>query len=139
MDRQEPVTALRGPFIVSLDWHRRVEAGTARWWIAGGCFFNGEVLVWDLQVDGTATNPRQLPGHSGGVWSVAFPPDGRFLASADEKRKVLVWCTEKWQPIFQLQTKSEIWVLYHLRWNCAGTKLAIPNPSPEVHVLEVNE
>ena len=39
MDRQEPVVTLRsGGFFnvcLSLDWHRRVEAGTARWWIAG--------------------------------------------------------------------------------------------------------
>ena len=52
------------------------------------------MLVWDLQADGTATNPRQLPGHSGGVWSVAFSPDGQLLASHDSNKKVLVWCTK---------------------------------------------
>jgi len=46
MDRQEPVTTLRGSFIVSLDWHRRVEAGTARWWIAGFVHFSlSDLLV----------------------------------------------------------------------------------------------
>ena len=58
-----------------------------------GCW-NGKVLVWDLQVDGAATYPRKLPGHSGWVRSVAFSPDGRFLASAEECGKVLVWCTK---------------------------------------------
>ena len=37
MDRQEPVVKLgSGGFeIVSLDWYRRVEEGSVRWWIAG--------------------------------------------------------------------------------------------------------
>ena len=53
-----------------------------------------DLLVWDLQVDGVETNPRRLPGHSNWVRSVAFSPDGRFLASADGNGKVLVWCTK---------------------------------------------
>ena len=64
-----------------------------------GCW-DGEVYVWDMQVDGAVPNPQKLSGHSGGVWSVAFSPDGRFLASADWNGKVLVWCT-KVNPFLQ--------------------------------------
>lgn len=41
---------------------------------------------------------------------------------------------QKWQPIFQLGNTSEsgIWWIKSLRWNCARTKLAIPNRNPEV-------
>ena len=41
MDQQEPVVTLQtgGSGIVSMDWHRRVEAGTIRWWIAGFIHF----------------------------------------------------------------------------------------------------
>jgi len=55
---------------------------------------DGEVLVWHLQMDGAEPNQRKLPGHSGLVRSVAYSPDGRFLASADKNGKVLVWCTQ---------------------------------------------
>jgi WD40 repeat protein len=58
-----------------------------------GCS-GGNLFVWDSKVDGAATNPRKLGGHSSGVTSVAFSPDGRFLASADFSGKVLVWCTQ---------------------------------------------
>ena len=42
MDRQEPVVKLgSGGFeIVSLDWYRRVEEGSVRWWIAGFVHFS---------------------------------------------------------------------------------------------------
>ncbi len=91
---------------------RRVETGTARWWIAAFVHFSfcrffrqfisflcsgckkGELLVWDLQVDGPETDPRTLPGHLDWVWSVAFSPDDRFLASGDGNGKVMVWCTK---------------------------------------------
>ena len=110
-----------------------------------------------MQVDGAATNPRKISGHSGRVRSVAFSPEGRFLSSVDENGKVLVWCTEvspfsyilnnssvnfnlnlqKWQPIFQLETKSPIY-RKDIRWNSAGTKLAIPIPSLGVNDDQCN-
>jgi WD40 repeat protein len=55
---------------------------------------NGEVFVWDMQVDGAVPNPRKLPESSGWVTSVTFSLDGRLLVSAGFNGKVLVWRTE---------------------------------------------
>jgi WD40 repeat protein len=82
-----------------------------RWWIAGfvafilstvrqlisfhcsGCH-GDDLLIWDLQMGEAETEPRRLHGHSDLIHSVAFSPDGRFLASGDKNGKVMVWRTK---------------------------------------------
>jgi WD40 repeat protein len=49
----------------------------------------GEVALWDAR---TGERVRTLRGHQGGVLAVAFSPDGRTLASSDD-RQVHLWDT----------------------------------------------
>lgn len=51
------------------------------------------VKLWTSNGDGELTS-QTLQGHSGGVTSVAFSPDGTLLASASYDRTVKVWNVE---------------------------------------------
>ena len=47
------------------------------------------IQVWDAQTGGQVGNP--LKGHTSGVWSVAFSPDGRHIVSGSSDQTIQVW------------------------------------------------
>jgi WD40 repeat protein len=53
------------------------------------------VKVWDAT---SGQEALTLPGHTGGVWSVAFSPDGQRLASVSREGTVKVWDATELTP-----------------------------------------
>ena len=49
--------------------------------------------------------PRHLkptllrPAHRGTIWSVAYSPDGKYIASASDDMKILLWETDNWDEL----------------------------------------
>ena len=48
-----------------------------------------------------------LKGHTDQVWSVAFSPDGKRLASASDDRTVKLWDTETGQEVLTLKGHTD--------------------------------
>ena len=70
-----------GNLIVSGDWYDwdgYLSSGT----------WSGEIRVWDAH---TGEHLKTLIGHTGGVSSVAFSPDGKTLASGRTDGTILLW------------------------------------------------
>ncbi len=71
-------------------------------WLAAGERSGGVIVVWDLQSGQRQSWPHpltgetvdRLTGHSYMVWSLAFSPDGKLLASGSSDASIRLWEVE---------------------------------------------
>jgi WD40 repeat protein len=57
----------------------------------------GEIILWDAA--GRQPLAEPLLGHQGLIYSVAFSPDGKLLASAGEDHNIMLWDVATRQPV----------------------------------------
>jgi WD40 repeat protein len=83
---------------------------------------HGEVQVWDVQ---TGSLSHRLPGHPGGVSTVAFSPQGTALASGNSDGTVQLWDAASGQEVRVLKAGDR--AVDTLAFLPSGTKLLSGN------------
>jgi WD40 repeat protein/tRNA A-37 threonylcarbamoyl transferase component Bud32 len=77
---------------------------------------------WDYLASLCHLDLLTLTGHDGTMWSVAFSPNGRWLASGGNDRTVRIWDTVKGQEVRALRGHSD--VVLCVAFDPAGRRVA---------------
>jgi WD40 repeat protein len=89
------------------------------------------VKIWDCA---TGKELFVLKGHAGGVWSVAFSPDGQRLASGSFDQTVKIWDGATGKELFAL--KGHALGVYSVAFSPDGQRLASANQDGSIHLWE---
>ncbi len=94
---------------------------------------NPVVRFWDIQ---TGRCLKVLQGYTSSIWSVAFSPDGRTLASGSHDRIVRLWDVRTGQCIHELSGHTS-WVL-SVNFSPDGQILASSSEEQNIRLWDVN-
>jgi WD40 repeat protein len=96
-----------------------------------GCV-QGEIKLWDVA---SGSLVRTLSGHTGGVRSVAFSPDGRLLASGSKDTTIKLWEVASGREVRTLSGHTD-WVL-SVAFSPDGRLLASGSDDKTIKLWEV--
>ena len=81
--------------------------------------FDSTVRLWDPD---SGKCLHTLEHHTQPVYSVAFSPDGRFLATGSRDKLCVIWDVKNGHLVRQYEGGGGI---FEVSWNSSGTKLAV--------------
>merc|ERR1711863_254330 len=96
-----------------------------------GASFDSTVRLWDVE---RGSCVHTLTRHKEPVYSVAFSPDGKFLASGSFDKCVHIWSTQSGQLIHSYKGTGGI---FEVCWNSRGDKVGASASDGTVFVLDL--
>ncbi|KAJ6645348.1 F-box-like/WD repeat-containing protein ebi [Pseudolycoriella hygida] len=93
--------------------------------------FDGSVRLWDVEC---SASTHELRKHTKEVYSLAFSPDGKYLASGGCDNYVHIWCAESGQLICSYKGTQ---CIYEVCWNSCGSKVGACDSGGNVFVFDL--
>ena len=92
---------------------------------------DGTIRLWNID---RGECIRILSKHSSAIWSVAFSPDGKYLASGSSDKCVHIWITQTGQLLHTHRDKGTI---SRVSWNFRGDKVGVNPLHGDTYVVDV--
>src|SRR5262249_43232147 len=112
----KPLAVLKSPFYTPLTLSY---SGDGQRLAAG--YRGGEVVVWDVENKPDPVQGRLFEGHTDGVNSMVFSPDGTRLATASADKTVRLWDTHLGKQALVLQGHQDS--VLAVRFSADGQRL----------------
>lgn len=96
--------------------------------------YDSTVRLWETFSETSTPRCTQKFKHYAEVFSIAFSPNGKYLASGSKDKSVCIWSTQHGNLVHRYQGPESI---IKVCWNSSGNKVGFSGSAGSVFVLDL--